>query len=499
MKSTFLFSKKSVAEIKAEAFDTKHPMKRVLGPFHLTALGVGAIIGVGIFVLTGQAAAQYAGPAIVISFLISGTASAFAGLCYAEFASTMPVAGSAYTYAYATLGELLAWIIGWDLMLEYLFAASTVAVGWSGYVTSFLRDFGIAVPGHFSAAPLNYTLEKGWEFTGAIINFPAVFIVSFITTLLVLGIRESARFNNVIVVLKVCVIILFIGFGIAYIRPENWTPFIPENTGRFGQYGISGIIRGAGVVFLAYIGFDAVTTAGQESRNPQRDMPIGILVSLSICAFLYILVALVLTGLVKYNRLLVPDPMSVAIDAAGPGLLWLRPLISGGAVAALTSVILVMLLGQSRVLYRMAEDGLLPSKLAKIHSRYRTPYFATILTGAFAAVIAGILPVGILGELVSIGTLLAFTIVCLGTLVLRKTHPQLPRPFKTPFVPVVPVLGALFSLIQMSFLPEGTWFRLVIWMGIGLIIYFSYSRRHSVVRQQMGNAKKELIRSTRQT
>ncbi len=490
MKSKFLFSKKPVAEIEAEASNTEHLMKRVLGPFHLAGLGVGAIIGVGIFVLTGQAAAQYAGPAIVISFLISGTASAFAGLCYAEFASAMPVAGSAYTYAYATLGELLAWIIGWDLMLEYLFAASTVAVGWSGYVTSFFKDIGIVIPGHFSAAPFGYTLEKGWQYTGAFINLPAILIVSLITTLLVLGIRESARFNNIIVVLKVSIIILFIGFGVAYIRPENWTPFIPQNTGRFGQYGISGIIRGAGVVFLAYIGFDAVTTAGQESRNPKRDMPIGILGSLSICALLYILVALVLTGLVKYNRLLVPDPMSVAIDAAGPTLLWLRPLISGGAVAALTSVILVMLLGQSRILYRMAEDGLLPSKLAKIHPGFRTPYFATILTGSFAAIISGILPVGILGELVSIGTLLAFTIVCLGILVLRKTHPQLQRPFKTPFVPFVPVLGALFSVIQMVYLPAGTWLRLLIWMGIGLIIYFSYSRRHSVVRNRMhSNAK----------
>ncbi len=454
-------------------------MKRVLGPFHLTALGVGAIIGVGIFVLTGQAAAQYAGPAIVLSFLISGTASVFAGLCYAEFASTMPVAGSAYTYAYATLGELPAWIIGWDLMLEYLFAASTVAVGWSGYVVSFLKDFGIAIPPHFSGSPFSYTIEKGWHSTGAIINLPALFIVTFITGLLVVGIRESARFNIVIVILKIDVIIAFIGFGIAYIRPENWTPFIPENTGRFGQYGISGIIRGAGVVFLAYIGFDAVTTAGQESRNPQRNMPIGILGSLSLCACLYILAALVLTGLVKYNRLLVPDPLSMAIDSAGPGLFWLRPFISGGAVAALTSVILVMLLGQSRILYRMAEDRLLPLFLAKIHPNYRTPYLATILTGSFAAIVSGIFPVGVLGELVSIGTLLAFTIVCIGILILRKTHPQLPRPFKTPLVPLVPIAGALFSVTQMIYLPRGTWLRLVIWMAIGLLIYFFYSRHHS--------------------
>lgn len=474
--------------MKAQASETGHPMKRVLGPFHLTALGVGAIIGVGIFVLTGQAAARYAGPAIVLSFIISGTASAFAGLCYAEFASTMPVAGSAYTYAYTTLGELFAWIIGWDLMLEYLFAASTVAVGWSGYAMSFLKDFGIVIPGHLSGAPFSYTIERGWHSTGAIINLPALFIVASITALLVLGIRESARFNNVIVVLKVAVIILFISFGIAYIRPENWTPFVPESTGRFGQYGVSGIIRGAGVVFLAYIGFDAVTTAGQESRNPQRDMPIGILGSLTICAFLYILVALVLTGLVKYDRLLVADPLSVAIDAAGPGLFWLRPFISGGAVAALTSVILVMLFGQSRILYRMAEDGLLPSGLAKIHPRFRTPYFATLLTGSFAAILAGIFPVDILGELVSIGTLLAFTIVCLGILVLRKTHPQLPRPFKTPFVPFVPVLGAVFSVTQMLSLPEATWLRLVIWMATGLIFYFAYGRRHSAARHRVENA-----------
>ena len=453
-------------------------MKRVLGPVHLTVLGIGAVIGAGIFVLTGQAAAQYAGPAIVISFLISGVASALAALCYAELASMIPVSGSAYTYAYATLGELFAWIIGWDLILEYLFGASTVAVGWSGYVVSFLKDFGIPLSPRLTEAPLAFTPGEGWALTGAWINAPAVLIVSCLTAVLVLGIHESTRLNNFIVGVKICVILLFIGFGAFHIRAENWTPFVPENTGKFGEYGISGIIRGAGVVFFAYIGFDAVTTTAQESRNPQRDMPIGILGSLAICSVLYVLVALVLTGIIRYDRLLVPDPISVGVDAAGPALFWLRPIVKAGAIAGLTSVILVMLLGQPRILYRMAEDGLLPPPIGKIHARWGTPYRASILTGSVAAVVPGLLPIGVLGELVSVGTLLAFTIVCAGVLVLRKTHPGLKRPFRTPLVPWVPLFGALFALLQIFSLPTGTWLRLVVWMAVGLIVYFEYGRKH---------------------
>jgi len=457
-------------------------MKRLLGPWNLVALGIGGIIGAGIFVITGQAAAQYAGPAISISFLISGIACGFAGLCYAEFASLIPLSGSAYTYAYATLGELIAWIIGWDLVLEYLFAASTVAVGWSGYAVSFLGDLGITVPSTLAGPPLIHTAVEGWQSTGAILNLPAVMIVLVLTILLVLGIRGSARFNNTIVLVKVSVIMLFICFGVFYIRSENWVTFIPKNTGTFGHFGFSGILRGSGVVFFAYLGFDAVTTAAQESRNPQKDMPTGVLGSLIVCTVLYVLVALVLTGMVKYDLLLVPDPIAFGVNAAGPGLQWLRPLIKIAAIAGLSSVVLVVLFGQSRILYSMAADGLLPAQLARVHSRHRTPYIATILTGLLGAILAACFPIAILGEMVSVGTLFAFAIVCLGVLVLRRTDPDLPRPFKVPGGPIIPILGVLVSLVQMVFLPMATLLRLVVWMAIGLGVYFSFGVRHSALR-----------------
>ncbi|HPE07756.1 MAG TPA: amino acid permease [Smithellaceae bacterium] len=477
-----LFARKPIELIIKEPEYEQHKLKRVLGPWGLVSLGIGVIIGAGIFVLSGQAAATYAGPALVLSFIISAVGCGLAGLCYAEFASMIPISGSAYTYAYATLGEFLAWIIGWDLVLEYLFGASTVAVGWSGYVVSFLKDFDIIIPAFLCQAPFSYSLTDGWNTTGAILNCPAVFIVGLMTTLLVIGIRESTAFNNFIVFIKLTVIVLFIGVGIFFINFANWSPFLPANTGQFGEFGWSGVLRGAGVIFFAFIGFDVVSTAAQEARNPQRDMPIGILGSLAVCTIIFILMTGVLTGIMKYTELAVPDPIAVAVNAAGPGIAWLRPFIKIGAIAGLTSVVLVLLMAQPRVFFSMARDGLLPQKFARVHPRFKTPYIPTILTGCIAAIVSGLFPINILGELVSIGTLLAFAIVCIGVLVLRYRNPDIPRVFRTPWVPFVPVAGALVTLLQMVFLPFDTWIRLLVWMAIGFAIYFFYSRKHSQLR-----------------
>jgi basic amino acid/polyamine antiporter, APA family len=482
--SSGLFRRKSVTALQAEAA-SDHSLKRALGPLNLTALGIGAIIGTGIFVLTGTVAAQNAGPAVVLSFVLAGFASIFAALCYSEFASLVPMSGSAYTYGYATLGELVAWIIGWDLVLEYALAATTVAIGWSGYVVSFLADFGIHIPAHWQAARGTVVTLPDGTTTTAILNLPAVFIIAVVTTLLVVGIKESASVNNAIVFIKLTVVLLFIVLAAPHVDPANWHPFIPPNTGAREHFGNSGVVAGAAIVFFAYIGFDSVTTTAQEAKNPQRDMPIGIIGSLVICTLLYIIVAGIATGVMRYTELDVPDPIARVADHAGLGVF--ATLIKVGAIAGLTSVILVQLLGQSRVFYSMSRDGLLPPFIRRIHPRFRTPYITSIVTGVAVAIPAAILPVRDAAKLVSIGTLLAFVIVCAGVLVLRIREPNLHRPFKTPLVWFVAPMGTLSAAYLMAYLDRETWIRLLVWFVIGLTIYFSYSRTHSLLAARRKN------------
>ena len=464
-----------------EAQETgENSLRRALGPLNLVTLGIGAIIGAGIFVITGQAAAQFAGPAIVISFVLAGTACAFAGLCYSEFASMIPIAGSAYTYSYATLGELVAWIIGWDLILEYAFGAATVAVGWSGHLRAFMHDLGLNLPAMPTSNFVLFGLPVHLKY-----DYVGFLVILVITTILVIGIKESANFTTAIVILKVAVVCMFIALATAFLashgwKPNYWHPFIPPNTGVRGEFGWSGILRGAGVVFFAYIGFDAVSTAAQEAKNPKKDMPLGILGSLIICTVLYIIVSGLLTHLVPYTQLNVPDPVVIGIRTTGHP--WATFLVELGALAGLATVMLVMLLGQSRVFYSMSRDGLLWPWASKVHPRFRTPYLSSIVVGIFVALLATLVPLSVLDEMTSVGTLLAFMLVSAGVWVMRRTHPQVNRPFKTPMVPLVPILSILFSGVLIVSLSYWTQLRLVVWLVIGLVIYFVYGRKHSKVQ-----------------
>lgn len=475
-------------------------LRRSLGPVALTALGIGAIVGTGIFVLTGVAAANNAGPALALSFVIAGAVCAMAAFSYAEFAAMIPTSGSAYSYAYATLGELVAWFIGWNLVLEYLVSISAVAAGWSGYAVSLLQHAGLVIPDAFAGAPLAKgpgTLSV--VATGDIINLPAMAIVLAITALCYVGIRHSSRVNMAIVIVKLVVIFLFIAFGLQYVVPAHWHPFVPDRvcavTGTsgdlcsHGKYGWMGVLEGAAIIFFAYIGFDAVSTAAQEAKNPKRDMPIGIIASLVICTALYVIVSLVLTGLVRYTRLNVPDPVAFGVEQVPALRAWLAPLVDVGALAGLSSVILVVMLGQPRIFYAMSQDGMLPPALGRVHPRFRTPHVATVTTGIVATFGAGVLPIDILAELTNIGTLSAFFVVCIAVLVLRRARPELSRPFRVPCPWLTCSIGALGCLVLILSLPPSTWWRALVWTLIGFGIYFGYGFRHSRLRRTDDGAR----------
>jgi APA family basic amino acid/polyamine antiporter len=475
-----LFAVRPVEAIVAE-LDSAPALKRVLSASSLTAIGLGSTIGTGIFILTGTVAANHTGPALTLALLIAAIGSALAAICYSEFAAMIPVSGSAYTYAYCTLGESVAWIIGWNLSLEYLMSASAVAVGWSQYVVNLLRDWGIHLPAALTNAPLDKGADAFLVTTGSIINLPAVLITLALGWVLYIGIKESATANNIMVWMKVAVIVIFILAGISYVDTANWHPYLPPNTGKEGEFGFSGLLRGTAIIFFSYVGFDAASTAARETRNPQRDVPLGILGALVISAILYIAMSAVMTGMVPYPKLGADAPVAVALDAH-PQLSWLGSLVKIGAIAGMTSVILMSMLGQPRIFLAMADDGLLPPAMRKVHPKYRTPHVATAITTVLAAAIAGLFPLNILGELISMGILLAFTGVCIGVLVLRRTRPNLHRPFRVPFAAVTSVLGAVICGGITYFLPRETWLLFLIWSIIGFSIYALYGYRNSRMR-----------------
>ncbi|MBT2559183.1 amino acid permease [Hymenobacter sp. ISL-91] len=476
--------KKSLELLRQEAAETgSNTLKRSLNGFNLIAIGVGVIIGAGLFSLTGIAAANNAGPAITLSFIVAAVGCAFSALCYAEFASMVPVSGSAYTYAYATMGELFAWIIGWDLVLEYSVGAATVAISWSQYLLNFLGKYGIHLPPQLVMSPFETaTLAGGAEVHG-LVNVPAMLIVLAITLIIIRGTAGSAWFNALVVTLKVAVVLVFIGLGWQYIDPANYQPYIPANTGTFGEFGWSGVLRGAGVVFFVFIGFDIVATMAQETKNPQRNLPIGILGSLAVCTVLFVLFGYVMTGLANYTEFKnSAAPVAIAIEKTPYA--WLSGAVILAIIIGYTSVILVDLLGQSRVFFSMAKDGLLPPVFARINERFRTPLQSNLLLGLFIALFAGFVPISVVGEMTSIGTLLAFVMVCAGVLIMRKREPNAARPFRTPWVPLVPILGILTCVVMMLSLPWETWLRLAAWLALGLAIYYGYGRKHSKLGQQ---------------
>lgn len=498
-----IWSRKPIGELSSEAHGTGHrQLRRTLGIAQLTAFGVGCTVGAGIFVLTGTVAAQHAGPAVAMSFALAGTVCLIAGLCYAEFAALVPVAGSAYSYAYATLGELIAWLIGWSLMLEYQFSASLVAIGWSGYLTSALSDLGVKVPSRLAIAPFTLNAAGHVVLTGGWFNLPAIGVVGVCTALLVRGTNLTASVNLVLVLAKVIAILAVMVAGLRYVHPVNWHPFIPHNSGHFGHFGWSGVMAGAGIVFFAYLGFDAVSTLAEEAERPQRTVPISLFASLLICTLLYIGVSVVITGMVKFTQLDVPDPLYSALAAAGSSLIWLRVIVAVTAILGLVSVVITCLIGQVRIFYAMARDGLLPTSFGAVHPRLGTPHIGTLITGSIAALTAGFVPLDVLGELISIGTLLAFAIVCAAIPILRR-RTKAPdragdsgrRVFRTPLVPLIPLLGVVSCVILMLSLPAGTWIRLIVWLFVGLIVYAGYGYRHSKLREVKSVPGSELPRT----